>query len=180
MNRRGLSSSKAMMTSRRTLLSAALAAVTVLGVAAGAAALGTGSRAPEIGLRDLEGRRIQLGALRGKVVIVDFWASWCEPCKQELPALDELYGKYKDDGLVVIGVSVDRDESNAKKFLRRTPVSFPVVHDAGHRVAGRYEPPKMPSSYVIDKRGVVRYVHEGFRSGDAAKMEREVKKLLAK
>jgi peroxiredoxin len=143
-----------------------------------AAALEAGTRAPEIGLRDLDGRPIRLSALRGKVVVVDFWASWCAPCREEMPVLERLYKKYKDDGLVVVGVSVDREKGNVRKFLKRNPVSFPIVHDSGHQVAGRYEPPRMPSSFIIDKRGVVRHVHAGFRSGDGSQFEREIKALL--
>jgi peroxiredoxin len=162
-------------------LALGLGTLVLLGaVAASAAALGTGSRAPEIGLKDLEGRHIRMSALRGKVVIVDFWASWCDPCREEMPVLNRLYKKYKGDGLVVIGVSVDRDKGNVRKFLEQTPVSFPIVHDPDHQVAGRYEPPRMPSSYVIGKRGVVRHVHKGYSAGDGKKFEKEVRALLGK
>ncbi|MFW6067105.1 MAG: TlpA disulfide reductase family protein [Myxococcota bacterium] len=150
-------------------------------LAAGApsvAALSQGSRAPEIGLRDLKGRAIKMSALRGKVVIVDFWASWCEPCKDEMPVLDRLYRKYRKAGLVVVGVGQDREASNVRKFLRRNPVSFPIVHDGAHTVAKRYRPGKMPSSYIIDRRGIVRHVHEGYSASDARRFEREVKALL--
>jgi cytochrome c biogenesis protein CcmG/thiol:disulfide interchange protein DsbE len=144
-----------------------------------AAALDSGSRSPEIGLKDLSGKRIDLASLKGKVVIVDFWASWCGPCKEEMPVLEKLWGKYKGEGLVVVAVSVDKEAGNIKKFLQKTRVSFPVVHDAEHAVSGRFSPPRMPSSYVLDRKGIVRFVHEGYRSGDAAKFEKEVKKLLA-
>ncbi len=116
--------------------------------------------------------------LRDKVVLVDFWASWCAPCREELPVLERLHRRYKDHGLVIVGVNIDRDESNMTGFLRRTPVGFRVVHDGSHRVADRYQPPRMPSSYLIDKRGVVRYVHAGFRASDAERLEREIRELL--
>lgn len=162
----------------RALAGAALALAVVAGSAASVAALSKGSKAPEIGLEDLKGRTIRMSALRGKVVVVDFWASWCGPCKEEMPVLDRLYDKYRGKGLVVIGVNQDRDVGNVKGFLRRNAVSFPVVHDAKHQVAKRYRPGKMPSSYVIDRRGIVRHVHEGFRSSDASRLEREIKDLL--
>jgi peroxiredoxin len=149
-----------------------------LALAGSAAALSVGARAPEIGRPDLNGRTIQMSGLRGKVVIVDFWASWCEPCREEMPVLDRLYRDLRERGLVVVGVSVDRTIGNVNGFLRRTPVSFPIVHDANHEIANRYAPPRMPSSYIIDRRGVVRHVHEGFRSGDAATIRREVQALL--
>lgn len=161
-------------------LAAVCVALTIALVSASAVALDRGARAPEINARDLNGRTIRMSALRNKVVIVDFWASWCGPCREEMPVLERLYGRYKSQGLVVIGVSVDRTVGNIRQFLRRTPVTFPIVHDADHSIAGRYSPPRMPSSYVIDRRGVVRYVHEGFRSEDAAKLEREVRQLLGR
>lgn len=142
------------------------------------AALEEGTRAPDISAADLDGNRVSLSRLRGKVVVVDFWASWCEPCGDAMPALDRLYRQYKDHGLVVVGVNVDRNERNARQFLRRTRVSFPIVHDNGRGLAERYSPPTMPSSYVIDKRGIVRHVHAGYRDGDARRLERMIRELL--
>jgi thiol-disulfide isomerase/thioredoxin len=141
-------------------------------------ALDAGSRLPEIGLKDLRGARIDAASLKGKVVIVDFWASWCGPCKQEMPVLERLYKKYKARGLVIVGVSVDQEAANVKSFLKQLPVSFSIVHDAEHQVAGRFSPPRMPSSYIADRNGIVRYVHGGFREADAAKLETEVVNLL--
>jgi cytochrome c biogenesis protein CcmG/thiol:disulfide interchange protein DsbE len=164
----------------RPLFSAAVFLIVSLGTVASVAALDVGSRAPEIGLSDLRGRSVRMSRLRGKVVIVDFWASWCEPCGEAMPVLNRLYRRYRRQGLVVVGVNVDRTERNARSFLRSTPVSFPIVHDARHQVAGRYGPPRMPSSYLIDRRGVVRYVHEGFRRGDGRELEERVRSLLGR
>jgi cytochrome c biogenesis protein CcmG/thiol:disulfide interchange protein DsbE len=166
------------MRARRLLLPAVLVTLS-LAAASQVAALDTGSRAPDLGARDLHGQAIRLSALRGRVVIVDFWASWCGPCRQELPVLERLNERYRGRGLVIVGVSVDRTLDNIHGFLSRTPVSFPVIYDAHHEIAGRYGPPRMPSSYVLDRRGIVRRVHEGFRSEDAASLEREVQQLLA-
>ncbi len=177
LNERALPPSNPPMRSR-ALVSASLATLLTLGTAATVLAIDVGARAPEIGARTLDGRRIRMADLRGKVVIVDFWASWCDPCREEMPVLERMYQRYKDQGLVVVGVSVDRNARNARGFLRRTPVSFPIVHDGGHGIADRYSPPRMPSSYIIDRRGVIRHVHEGFRSGDGQRMEREVRALL--
>lgn len=160
----------------RALL-AAIVLVPALGVAT-AAGLDRGARAPEIGLNDLNGRAVRMSSLRGNVVVIDFWASWCGPCRQEMPVLNGLYRRYRSQGLRVVGVSVDRNVGNARQFLRRTPVSFPIVVDTGHQVANRYAPPRMPSSYIVDRHGVVRYVHEGFRSGDAGVIERQIQALL--
>jgi len=149
-------------------------------LAAPALALDAGARLPEIGLTDMRGTRVDAAALKGKVVIVDFWASWCAPCKEEMPVLERLYKKYKARGLVIVGVSVDQELGNVKSFLKQLPVSFNIVHDADHKVAGRFKPPRMPSSYVADRNGIVRHVHAGFRDEDAAKLEAEVSALLGK
>ena len=109
---------------------------------------------------------------------MDFWASWCEPCAEAMPALERIYQRYRGQGLVVIGVSEDRTADNARGFLSRTRVSFPVMHDADHSVANRFSPPTMPSTYIIDRQGVVRHVHSGFRGGDAATLERQIRELL--
>ncbi len=145
-----------------------------------AQALDAGEKLPEVGLVDLSGKRVSVAALVGKVVVVDFWASWCAPCREELPVLERLYRKYRGQGLAVVGVSVDKDLANVKSFLAKLPLSFPVVHDANHQASSRYEPPRMPSSYVIDKKGFVRFVHAGYRAADAALFEKEIASLLAK
>jgi cytochrome c biogenesis protein CcmG/thiol:disulfide interchange protein DsbE len=143
-------------------------------------ALDVGAKMPEIGLTDLNGKQVSAASLAGKVVVVDFWATWCAPCKDEMPVLEKLYKKYGSKGLVVVGVSVDKDASNIKGFLKKIGVTFPVVHDANHQVSGRYQPPRMPSSYIVDRKGIVRYVHGGYRADDAAKIEKELVALLGK
>ncbi|MEY4512706.1 MAG: hypothetical protein RLZZ450_4828 [Pseudomonadota bacterium] len=151
-----------------------------LSVTAPADALDKGQAAPEIGLADLNGKPVKLSALRGKVVLVDFWASWCGPCRESLPVLEKLAKTYRDQGLVVVGVNIDKTPELAREFLdkHKLALSFAVVHDKKHDVAARYAPPTMPSSYVIDREGVVRSVHAGFRASDAAKLESELKALL--
>jgi cytochrome c biogenesis protein CcmG, thiol:disulfide interchange protein DsbE len=151
----------------------------VLLAAFGAAAVETGSKAPEIGLSDQAGKSVTVADLKGKVVLVDFWASWCVPCREELPELEALHKKYAAQGLVVVGVNADSERANMDKFLRRTKLSFRVVFDESRAVAGRYAPRKMPSSYLIDKKGLVRFVHGGYRAGDEKAIESEIQKLLA-
>ena len=147
--------------------------------AAGAHALDAGAKMPEIGLNDLSGKPVNLASLAGKVVVIDFWATWCAPCKEELPVLQNLYKKYGSQGLVIVGVSVDKDAANLPSFLKKLGVTFPIVHDANHAVSGRYAPPRMPSSYIVDRKGIVKYVHGGFRADDAPVFEKQIQGLLA-
>jgi len=155
-----------------------LAFVACLALTGGAFALGTGKPMPEIGLKDLNGQPVTAAGLRGKVVIVDFWATWCAPCKEELPVLQRLYAKYGKDGLVVVGVSVDKDVANVRDFVKTMKLSFPIAHDPEHAATKRFEPPKMPSSYIVDKKGVVRFVHLGYHDGEEKEIETELKSLL--
>ena len=147
-------------------------------VAGTANALDSGARLPELGLTDLAGKPVNAASLAGKVVIVDFWATWCAPCKESMPVLERLYQKYRSKGLVIVGVSVDEDAANVGPFIKKLKVSFPIAHDKGHKVADRFKPPKMPSSYVIDRKGIVRHVHEGFHAKDAQAFEAEISALL--
>ncbi len=145
-----------------------------------ARALDQGQQAPEIELKDLSGKSVKLSSFRGKVVLVDFWASWCGPCRESLPVLERLAKTYQDKGLVVLGVNIDDSADAAQAFLKKNNlnVSFPVVNDKDKKVAARYAPPTMPSSYIVDRQGRVHRVHAGFRAADAAKLEAELKTLL--
>jgi cytochrome c biogenesis protein CcmG/thiol:disulfide interchange protein DsbE len=145
-----------------------------------AGALDAGSKMPEIGLTDLSGKSVTAASLAGKVAVVDFWATWCAPCREELPMLQKLFKKYAAQGLVVVGVSVDKEPDNIKQFLVKMPLSFPIVHDAAHQVSTRFAPPRMPSSYIVDRKGIVRFVHGGYRADDATEFETQIQSLLAK
>jgi len=160
----------------KTLL-CALAAM--LMTASGARALTPGDAPPAIDMPDQTGINVELAALKGKVVLVDFWASWCGPCKKEMPVLEALNVKYAAQGLVIVGVNIDSSSKKMNKFLKGTPVSFRIVHDRKLVVANRYEPETMPTSYFIGRDGTVRYVHKGFAKGDAEVLEERVKALLA-
>ncbi len=147
-------------------------------VAAGASALDAGARMPEIGLRDGGGHEITLASLRGQVVLVDFWASWCEPCADSMPVLERLYTTYRGRGFTIVGVSQDRERARMTQFIERHRVTFPIVLDESHAVAGRYRPARMPTSFLVDRRGIVRHVHAGYRASDVAGLEREIQTLL--
>ena len=148
-------------------------------VASTASALTPGDAPPAIDMPDQAGKKVDLNELKGKVVLVDFWASWCGPCKQEMPVLEELHKKYAKQGLVIVGVNIDNNAKKMNNFLRGTPVTFRIVQDRKLAVAAKYEPETMPSSYFIARDGKIRYVHEGFRKKDAEELEERIKGLLA-
>jgi thiol-disulfide isomerase/thioredoxin len=151
----------------------------VLFVASTAAAVTSGEPPPAIDMPDQAGKKVDLNQLKGKVVLIDFWASWCGPCKQEMPVLEELHKKYAKDGLVIVGVNIDNNPKKMNNFLKGTPATFRIVHDPKLRIAAKYEPNTMPSSYFVGRDGKIRYVHEGFRKKDASELEERIKTLLA-
>ncbi len=137
-----------------------------------------GAPAPAFELKAVSGGGDQsLEAHAGKVVIVDFWATWCEPCKQSFPAYQKLATALGGD-VVVIAISQDDDAKGIAAFVAETGVTFPVVWDDGKAVAKAYDPPTMPSLYLLDKSGIVRFVHAGYRAGDEATLEEEARSLL--
>lgn len=122
---------------------------------------------------------LDVAEFRGKVVIVDFWASWCAPCRQSFPWLNEMQAKYRDRGLVVIGVNVDRERADAEHFLAQVPADFRIVYDPDGALAARYKVPGMPTSYVIGRDGEQVGVHIGFRKGMREQREAELLRLLS-
>lgn len=144
-------------------------------------ALEPGAGVPAVSVPPLGGSAaaIELPALRGKVVYVDFWASWCVPCRLSMPRLDALHRKHAARGFTVIGVNKDAALADAERFLKRVPVGFLLVQDANDELAKAFAVKAMPSGYLIDRRGVVRHVHRGFTSETAAALEREIEQLLA-
>ena len=124
------------------------------------AALKVGDTLPDLTGFKLEGTLPD--SLKGKVVILDFWASWCGPCAESFPVMDELQKKYQDQGLVILAVSVDEKAAKMATFLDKNPVSFTVVRDAQHKLVATAEPQTMPTSFVIDRAGKVRFLHNGF------------------
>ena len=117
----------------------------------------------------------------GKVVLVDFWASWCGPCKASFPALARLQQKYASKGLVIIGVGVDDDAAKYQAFIAKQQVPFTLVHDSQHKAAAFFSPSTMPSSYLVDRKGVIRFQHSGFKGAKTeAEYAQEIESLLNK
>jgi cytochrome c biogenesis protein CcmG, thiol:disulfide interchange protein DsbE len=122
---------------------------------------------------------LNLDAYRGKVVLVDFWASWCAPCRQSFPWLNDMQAKYAKQGLIVIGVNVDREYADAQRFLKDVPARFDIVYDARGMLAAEYDVPGMPSSYVFGPDGKLVNKHIGFRNASRVEREAELRKLLS-
>jgi len=117
--------------------------------------------------------------LRGKVLYVDFWASWCGPCAKAFPFLNAMNEKYRDRGLHILAINVDEKAEDAKDFLSRHPASFTLAADSSGRCPADFGVQAMPSSFLIDRNGIVRYVHLGFRTGDAEKIRGEIEQVLS-
>ena len=155
-------------------------AVTLLLLASRALALEPGAAVPAVATKLLgDGQPVSLQAYRGKVLYVDFWASWCVPCRLSMPTLDALHRKHAARGFIVVGVNKDLSLGDAQRFLKRVPVGFPLVQDGQDALARAFDVKAMPSGYLVDRRGVVRHVHRGFTAETAALLEREIEALLA-
>lgn len=135
--------------------------------------------APAFEGEDLNGGgKVSLEAWKGKVVLIDFWATWCEPCKKSFPKLEELRVKYGASGFEIVAVSEDDESSGIRQFGQTHGAKFPLVWDKDKSIADKYNPPNMPSSFIVDKDGVVRHVHLGYRDGAEKEIEERLKSLL--
>lgn len=142
-------------------------------------ALEPGDPAPQFSAPALGGGpTVALAQHRGKVVFVDFWASWCPPCLQSLPMLDALRKEFPADRFQILAVNLDHDPAKGVKFLKKRPVGYPSAQDPEGRLPKSFELQSMPSSYLIDQQGVIRYVHEGFVPADIAILRDHIAKLV--
>ena len=143
---------------------AAFAAAVLLSVPALA---GTpGAAAPQFSLAGRGGQNVSLAQYKGQVVMINFWASWCGPCRQEMPLLESIYKKYNKLGFTMLGVNVEPDSNAANAWLKETPVSFPILYDTESKVSKLYDVAGMPTSVIIDRAGKVRLIHRSYRPGD--------------
>jgi thiol-disulfide isomerase/thioredoxin len=122
--------------------------------------------APDFTLQARDGKPLSLTQYKGQVVMLNFWASWCVPCKQEMPLLDSIQKKYGKMGFTMIGVNVEPDSKAANAVLQKIPVSFPIVYDTQSKVSELYKVSGMPSSVIIDRKGQMRVLHKGYKPGD--------------
>jgi thiol-disulfide isomerase/thioredoxin len=143
-------------------------------------AVETGAAMPNCGLSPIgEQKNINLGQYNGQVLYVDFWASWCGPCAKSFPFMNELHRQLKEQGLQIVTVNLDENLDDAKAFLGKFPAAFTVLADVSKQCAKDFEVKAMPSTYIIDKKGVVNHVHLGFKSGEAEALKTIVEKLLS-
>jgi thiol-disulfide isomerase/thioredoxin len=163
---------------KNTLYTAATVAI-LLSTSLALAKIEQGQSFPTISLKILDGKKqFDMNSLKGKVVIVDFWAHWCEPCRSSMPFLNTLANKYKGK-VEVIGINVDEEVNNAKEFLKEHPApDVKMCSDASTEFVKKIGVSTMPTSFLLDKSGVVRLVYKGFREDDKASLENEIKKLL--
>lgn len=117
-------------------------------------------------------------AAAGRPVVVNLWASWCGPCRQEMPLLNRLHEQYRKAGFTLLGVSVDDKPQAAQEMARQLGVGFPVLFDSEKQVSRRYDVDAMPTTLIIDREGKVRYIHRGYRPGYEARYEEQIKELL--
>ena len=147
--------------------------------AAPAIALEAGDRAPDFAAPSLEGGgTVELAAHRGKVVYLDFWASWCAPCLTAIPEIEEMRTEFPADRFQILAVNLDQKTSKAMRFLAKHPIGYPSASDPKGRLPGQFGVDTMPTSYLIDTDGVIRYVHRGFKRGDGTRLRREIRALL--
>jgi thiol-disulfide isomerase/thioredoxin len=159
---------------RRSFLAMVLFAVCVP-----ARALAPGDAAPPLDLPSAAGPPVSLQALRGQVVYVDFWASWCAPCKRSFPWMTEMQRRHAGQGFTVVAVNVDKKRADADRFLAVTPAGFPVVFDDSGRTPAAWQVKGMPSSYLVDRAGRIVHVETGFRDERKDEVEAKIRAALA-
>lgn len=164
-----------MMMIRKVLMGLALTAIAATSVASSDLA---GRPAPDFALRSSTGENLRLSEYRGDVVMINFWATWCGPCRQEMPLLDDLYNRYQRVGFNLLGVNIDDDSSRAMDMMAELGVDFPVLFDDRKEVSRMYEVDAMPVTVLVDREGNVRYVHQGYKPGYEEMYLDEIRSLL--
>jgi thiol-disulfide isomerase/thioredoxin len=159
------------MHSLRALLLASLAAMPALAVA-------PAGPAPAFTLKSMAGKPVSLSQYKGQVVMINFWASWCGPCRTEMPILEKLHAKYKPMGFTMLGVNVEPDSSLAANWLKTTPVSFPILFDTKSEVSKLYSVAGMPSTVIVDRKGNLRWLHRGYKAGDENEYLNQIRALV--
>ena len=134
--------------------------------------------APDFSLQSLDGSTVRLSDLKGQVVLINFWATWCAPCREEMPLLDAIYQKYNRLGVELLGINVEDDASGAQEYLNETPVTFPILFDPDGRVSKQYQVKAMPSTILVDRHGNVRHIHYGYKPGYENDYQDQIRALV--
>jgi len=151
----------------------------VLALAGSALAVEPGDAAPGFSLPALDGKsKVSLADYKGKVVWLDFWASWCGPCLKSLPELEKLRKQMPEDKFQIVAVNVDQDPKKALRFLGKHPIGYPSGSDPKGKIPEQFGLKTMPTSYLIDEKGVVRTVHKGYRDGDMTEIRKHIRSLV--
>ena len=134
--------------------------------------------APAFALGAMGGSTVDLAQYKGQVVMINFWATWCGPCRQEMPILEQLHKKYKPMGFTMIGVNVEPDSKGAVDWLKATPVTFPILFDTESKVSKLYSVSGMPSTVIVDRKGNLRWLHRGYKPGDENEYLDQIRALV--
>lgn len=135
-------------------------------------------KAANFTLKSRSGKNIKLSELRGEVVMLNFWASWCGPCRKEMPLLEQIHKKYKKLGFTLLGVNVEQDTRAAKNYLKDVKVSFPILFDPANKTSKLYNVSAMPTTILIDRNGNKRFLHKGYKAGYENDYKKQIKELL--
>jgi peroxiredoxin len=138
----------------------------------------SGGAAPDFTLESREGGTVTLSELKGQVVLINFWATWCGPCRKEMPLLEQLYQRYEPLGFTLLGVNVEEQAGDAEKFLGEVPVSFPVLWDPENQVSKLYDVSAMPSTVLVDRQGNMRFLHHGYQEGYENAYQDQIRTLV--
>jgi peroxiredoxin len=163
---------------RQWIMTSAVALALTIASTSAIAKPTSGEQSPDFTLKSRDGGNIKLSEQRGNIVLVNFWASWCGPCREELPAFEKLYQEYQDLGVEILAVNVDSEAEKANVLLDDIEVSFPVLFDTSGEVSQLYDVNAMPTTVLVDRDGNVRLLHPGYRKGDEKKYEKAIKMLM--
>lgn len=141
-------------------------------------AIKEGGVAPSFTLKDLTGKEVSLADYRGKVVIIDFWATWCPPCRKELPHIQKIYDKYRDKGVTVLAITSESNIEKVKDFIEEGGYSFPILIDRRGEANSAYGIRAIPMLFVLDKEGIIQHIHRGYSPEIEATLSKEIEDLL--